>query len=43
VSGYSEIDPFYSDDLITFFGHRGGKWYYVELKENEAMKPQYYW
>ena len=43
VSGYTEIDPFYSDDLITFFGHRGGKWYYVELRENEAMKNNYYW
>ncbi|MBR6090710.1 MAG: hypothetical protein IKP86_12305 [Anaerolineaceae bacterium] len=32
VSTYSEIDPFYSDDLITFFGHRGDRWYYVELR-----------
>ena len=42
VGSYTEIDPFYSDDLITFFGHRGGKWYYVELGKEE---PQYgyYW
>ena len=35
VGKYSELNPFYSDDLITFFGHRGGRWYYVEVKENE--------
>ena len=42
VGSYTEMDPFYSDDLITFFGHRGGKWYYVELGKEE---PQYgyYW
>ncbi len=31
VGQYAELVPFYSDDLITFFGHRDGKWYYVEL------------
>ena len=39
VGGYTEIDPFYSDDLITFFGHRGGRWYYVELNAPELT----YW
>ena len=31
VADYAELSPFYSDDMITFFGHRGGKWYYVEI------------
>ena len=35
VSDFSEINPFYADDLITFFGHRGSKWYYVELSSQE--------
>lgn len=35
VGRYSEINPFYSDDLITFFGHRGDKWYYVEIEADE--------
>ena len=35
VGRYSELNPFYADDIITFFGHRGGRWYYVEIKENE--------
>lgn len=41
VGSYTEIDPFYSDDLITFFGHRGDKWYYVELEKPETN--YYYW
>ncbi len=40
VGNLSEIAPFYSDDLITFFGHRNGAWYYVEL---EAPEEQYYY
>ena len=35
VGKFSELDPFYSDDLITFFGHRGDKWYYVEISAAE--------
>jgi len=35
VGKYSELDPFYADDLVTFFGHRGGKWYYVEIQSVE--------
>ena len=35
VGTYTEINPFYADDLITFFGHRGGKWYYVEINSND--------
>ncbi len=32
IGAYSEMDPFYADDMITFFGHRGNQWVYVELK-----------
>lgn len=42
VGNLTEIDPFYSDDLITFFGHRSGKWYYVELAVNETNPYGYY-
>lgn len=35
VGKYSELVPFYADDLITFFGHRGDKWYYVEISAVE--------
>lgn len=42
VGKYSEINPFYSDDLITFFGHRGNHWYYVEIKEVETPTYSYY-
>ncbi len=39
---YAEMVPFYSDDLITFFGHRNGKWYYVELGPQNP-DAGYYW
>ena len=39
---YAEMVPFYSDDLITFFGHRNGKWYYVELGPQDP-NAGYYW
>ncbi len=42
VGEYNEINPFYADDLITFFGHRDGKWYYVELEKNEDLYSGYY-
>ena len=42
IGKYTEINPFYSDDLITFFGHRDGKWYYVELRKNNNMNTGYY-
>ena len=42
VGKYTEINPFYSDDLITFFGHRDGKWYYVELRVKEDPNNGYY-
>lgn len=35
VDTYQELNPFYADDLITFFGRRGKTWYYVELKEKQ--------
>ena len=37
VGEYTELNPFFSDDLITFFGHRGDKWYYVEIVLNEMF------
>ena len=37
------MNPFYSDDLITFFGHRDGRWYYVELTLNEDPYNGYYY
>lgn len=35
IGSYSELDPFYADDMITFFGHRGSHWVYVEIKAVE--------
>ena len=35
IGTYSELDPFYADDLITFFGHRGDEWVYVEIKAED--------
>ncbi len=43
VGTYAEIVPFYADDLITFFGHRNGKWYYVEVGVPENLNAGYYW
>ena len=40
IGSYSELDPFYADDMITFFGHRGNQWVYVEIK---AVENQYYY
>ena len=37
VADYAELSPFYSDDLITFFGHRGDKWYYVEISSSDQL------
>lgn len=37
VADYAELAPFYSDDLITFFGHRGDKWYYVEINSPNQL------
>ena len=28
---YAELNPFYSDYLIAFFGKRGENWYYAEI------------
>lgn len=42
VGKYSELSPFYADDLITFFGHRGDKWYYVEISVSETNQYGYY-
>ncbi len=42
IGTYAEIAPFYADDMITFFGHRNGKWYYVEL-ELDPQYRSYYW
>jgi hypothetical protein len=36
VDKYQELNPFYADNLITFFGRRGSTWYYVEIKEPES-------
>lgn len=36
---YAELNPFYSDYLIGFFGKRGGDWYYGEIS---ADAPVYY-
>lgn len=41
ISDYSELDPFYADDMITFFGHRGGRWFYVEIKGVENQYGYY--
>lgn len=35
VGDYQDLNPFYSDTLITFFGLRGNTWYYVELTAPE--------
>ena len=35
IGAFSEMDPFYADDMITFFGHRGSQWVYVELRAPE--------
>lgn len=43
IGTYAEMVPFYSDDLITFFGHRDGKWYYVELGPDPNLPAGYYW
>lgn len=36
---YAELNPFYSDYLIGFFGKRGETWYYAEVTADE---PQYW-
>lgn len=38
---YKALDPYLADDLISFFGHRDGKWYYVELEESQAYSYYY--
>ncbi len=43
IGEYTEMNPFYSDDLITFFGHRDGRWYYVELTLNEDLYNGWYY
>lgn len=42
IGAYSELDPFYADDMITFFGHRGDHWVYVEIKAVENNLYGYY-
>ncbi len=32
TDSYQELNPFYADTLVAFFGRRGKKWYYVEIK-----------
>lgn len=41
VDKYQELNPFYADNLITFFGRRGDTWYYVEIKEIENEDGYY--
>lgn len=36
---YAELNPYYSDYLIGFFGKRGETWYYAEVTADE---PQYW-
>jgi hypothetical protein len=39
VDEYQDLNPYYSDNLITFFARRGQSWYLVEL---ETPKKPYY-
>lgn len=39
VDEYQELNPYYSDSLITFFARRDHKWYFVEIET--PRKPYY--
>ena len=42
VDRYQELNPFYSDKLVSFLARRGDTWYYAEIEAAETESPYYY-